>query len=136
MAERRGWTTAARRRRLRWFKLTRGQASVDAGGPSALANGAGGGLWRRGHDDGVRGGASVSIGTALTLTEREWRAREEAVVRWEDGGAMLVVLEWLGASCARLWRRRSCRSSAAAATRKKGNQKRNGSAAECGRALA
>ena len=77
----------------------------------------------------------MSIGTALTLTEREWQAREEAVVRWEDGGAMVVVLEWLGASYARLWRRRSCGRSAAAAARKKGSQKRNGSVAECGRAL-
>ena len=40
---------------------------------------------------------------------------------WGDGGAMAVVLEWPGASCARLWRRRSCESSAAAAARKKGH---------------
>ena len=81
---------------------------MDDGEPSALANGAGGGLWRRGHDDGVRGGAPVSIGTALALTKLEWRAREEATGCWGDGGAMAVVLEWLGMSCARLWRRRSC----------------------------
>ena len=91
MAERRGWTTAERRCGLRWFKLTRGQASVDAGEPSALANGAGGGLWRRGHDDGVRGGAPVSIGTALALTELEWRAREEAVGRWGTSGGVAGV---------------------------------------------
>ena len=77
---------------------------MNAGGPSALANGAGGGLWWRGHDDGVRGGAPASIGTVLTLTECEWRAREEATGCWGDGGAMAVVLEWLGASCAWLWR--------------------------------
>ena len=81
MAERWCGTTALRRCGLRWFKLTRGQVSVDAGEPSALANGAGGGLWRRGHDDGVRGRAPVSIGTALTLTELEWWAREEVVGR-------------------------------------------------------
>ena len=44
----------------------------------------------------------------------------EAMGCWGDGGAMAVVLEWLGASCARLWRRRSCESSATAAARKKG----------------
>jgi hypothetical protein len=106
MAEWRGGTSAVRRCGLRWFKLTRGQASVDAEGPSALANGAGGGLWRRGHDDGVSGGAPVSICTVLTLTELKWRAREEAMGCWGDGGAMAVGLEWLGTSCARLWRRR------------------------------
>ena len=42
---------------------------------------------------------------------------------WGDGGAMAVVLEWLGVSCARLWQRRSCESSAAAAARKKGRGK-------------
>jgi len=91
MAERRGWTTAVRRCGLWWFKLTRGQASVDAGEPSALANGAGGGLWRCGHDDGVRGGAPVSIGTALALTELEWRPREEAVGRWGTSGGVAGV---------------------------------------------
>jgi len=98
MAERWGWTTAVRRCGLRWFKLTRGQASVDAGEPSALANGAGGGLWRCGHDDRVRSGAPVSIGTALALTELEWRAREEAVGRWGASCAAAVKNGWLGAS--------------------------------------
>ena len=37
------------------------------------------------------------------------------------GGATAVMLEWPGASCARLWRRRSYGSSAAAAARKKGH---------------
>ena len=77
---------------------------------------------------------------ALTLTEREWRAREEAVVRWEDGGAMLVVLEWLGASCARLWRRRSCENSAAAlagaADGEGGAGNETEGAGRCGRVLA
>ena len=49
---------------------------------------------------------------------------------------MAVVLEWLGASYARLWRRRSCKSSAAAAAgEKKTEAKQMGCAAECGRAL-
>jgi len=42
---------------------------MNAGGPSALANGAGGELWRRGHDDGVGGGAPASTRMALELTE-------------------------------------------------------------------
>ena len=91
MAERRAGTIAVRWCGLRWFKLTRGQASVDAGEPSALANGAGGGLWRCGHDDGVRGGAPVSIGTALALTELEWRPREEAVGLWGTSGGVAGV---------------------------------------------
>ena len=136
MAERRGWTTAVRQCGLWWFKLTHGQALVDAGEPSALANGAGGGLWRRGHDDGVRGGASVSIGTALTLTELEWRAQEEAVGRWGASCAAAVKNGWLGASLrgygdgggARA-RRLLLRGRKAEATRKR-------SAVECGRALA
>ena len=49
---------------------------------------------------------------------------------------MAVVLEWLGASYARLWRRRSCESSAAAAAgEKKTEAKQMGCAAEYGRAL-
>ena len=67
----------------------RGQASVDAGEPSALANGAGGGLWRRGHNDGVRGGAPVSIGTALALTEGCQRAWKEAVRCCGGDGVLL-----------------------------------------------
>ena len=109
---------------------------MNAGGPSALANGAGGGLWRRGHDDGVRGGAPVSIVTALTLTELEWRAREEAVGRWGASCAAAVKNGWLGASLrgygdgggARA-RRLLLRGRKAEATRKR-------SAVECGRALA
>ena len=49
---------------------------------------------------------------------------------------MVVVLEWLGAGCARLWRRRGSDSSAAAAARKKRRRERNGSAGWLGRALA
>ena len=48
----------------------------------------------------------------------------------------MVVLEWLGAGYARLWRRRSCGRSAAAAAGKKGRQKGNGSAGRLGRTLA
>ena len=136
MAERQGWTMAVRRCGLRWFKLTRGQASVDAGEPSALANGAGGGLWRRGHDDGVHGGALVSIGMALTLTELEWRAREEAAGRWGTSGGVAGVEKQRGRAgvgygnggAARA-RRLLLRGRKAEATRKR-------SAAECGRALA
>ena len=64
---------------------------MNAGGPSALANRAGGGLWRRGHDDGVGDGAPVSICTVLALTELEWRAREEAVGRWGTSGGVAGV---------------------------------------------
>ena len=49
---------------------------------------------------------------------------------------MVVVLEWLGAGCARLWRRRGSESPAAAAARKKRRRERNGSAGWLGRALA
>ena len=49
---------------------------------------------------------------------------------------MVVVLEWLGTGCARLWRWRSCGRSAAAAAEKKGRRERNGSAGWLGRALA
>ena len=48
---------------------------------------------------------------------------------------MVVVLEWLGAGCARLWRRRGSESPAAAAARKKRRRERNGSAGWLGRAL-
>ena len=40
----------------------------------------------------------MSIGTALTLTELEWRAREEAVGRWGASCAAAVKNGWLGAS--------------------------------------
>ena len=56
--------------------------------------------------------------------------------RWGDGETMVVVLEWLGAGCARLSRLRSCGRSAAAAAGKKGRQKGNGSAGRLGRVLA
>ena len=69
---------------------------MNAGGPSALANGAGGGLWRRGHDDGARGGALASLCTRLELTEREWRALEGATGCWGDGSAIAVAKEQRG----------------------------------------
>ena len=71
---------------------------MNAGGPSALANGAGGGLWRRGHDDGAHGGTPASLHALRWLTKRCQRAREEATGCWGDGGAIAVVLEWPGAS--------------------------------------
>ena len=71
---------------------------MDAGEPSALANGAGGGLWRRGHDDGVRGGAPASLYALRWLTKYCQRAREEAVGRWGASGATAVKNGWLGAS--------------------------------------
>ena len=49
---------------------------------------------------------------------------------------MAVVLEGLGASCARLWRRRSYGSSAAAAVRKKGRGEANGGVGRLGHMLA
>ena len=96
MAARRGGTSAVRWRRPRRHNLKCRRASRNAGEPSALANREGGGLWQRGHDDGVRGGAPVSLCTALTLTEREWRAREEATGCWGDGGAIAVAKEQRG----------------------------------------
>ena len=69
MAARRCGSTALRRWKPRRLNLTCGQASMNDGGPNALANGAGGGLWRRGHDNGVGGGALASLRTALALTE-------------------------------------------------------------------
>ena len=96
MAARRGGTSAVRWRRPRRPNLKCRRVSRNAGEPSTLANREGGGLWQRGHDDGVRGGAPVSLCTALTLTEREWRAREEATGCWGDGGAIAVAKEQRG----------------------------------------
>ena len=109
---------------------------MNAGGPSALANRAGEGLWRRGHDDGAHGGTPASLHALRRLTKCCQRARGEAMGCWGDGGAVAVVLEWLGVSCARLWRRRSCKSSAAAAARKKGRGEANGGARWLGQTLA
>jgi len=69
MAERRGWTTAKRRRRPRWPDLRFGRAPGYYGGPSALANAWRGGLWRRGHDDGAHGGTPARRCAGLELTE-------------------------------------------------------------------
>jgi len=60
-----------------------------------LANGAGGGLWRRGHDDGVRGGAPARCCALWWLTKlyqrhgrRQWVDGEPVeVLRWLDGEA-------------------------------------------------
>jgi len=134
-----GWrcgSTVKRRCGLRWFKSTRGQASMNAGGPSALATGAGGGLWRRGHDDGAHGGTPASLHALRWLTGLCQRARGETMGCWGDGGAITVVREWPGTSCALLWRRRSGGRSAAAAVRKRRRRERNGSAGWLGRALA
>ena len=136
MAERRGWTSAVRRRRPRRLNLRCGQATMNAGGPSALANGAGGGLWRRGHDDGAHGGTPASLHALRWLTGLCQRARGETMGCWGDGGAITVVREWPGTSCALLWRRRSGGRSAAAAVRKRRRRERNGSAGWLGRALA
>ena len=38
----------------------------------------------------------MSLCTALTLTKREWRAREEATGCWGDGGAIAVAKEQRG----------------------------------------
>ena len=69
---------------------------MNARGPSALANRAGGGLWRRGHDDGVGDGALVSICTALALTELEQRAMGDVWSCWGDGGAVAMAEEQRG----------------------------------------
>ena len=96
MAERRGWTSAGRRWRLRLFDLKLGRALGYYGEPSALANAWIGGLWRRGHDDGACGGTPASLCTRLELTEREWRALEGATGCWGDGSAIAVAKEQRG----------------------------------------
>ena len=88
---------------------------MNARGSSALANRAGGGLWQRGHDDGVGGGAPARRCTALGLTELDQRALLDAVGCWGAGGAAVVTKRRLGASLPGLWRRRSYGSSTAAA---------------------
>ena len=82
------------------------------------------------------GGAPTSICTALTLTELEWRAREEAVGRWGTSGGVAGVEKQRGRAGigyddgeAPRARRLLLRGRRAEATRKRG-------AAECGRALA
>jgi len=94
-----GWrcgSTVKRRCGLRWFKSTRGQASMNAGGPSALATGAGGVLWRRGHDDGAHGGTPASLHALRWLTGLCQRARGETMGCWGDGGAITVAKEQRG----------------------------------------
>ena len=109
---------------------------MNAGGPSALANGAGGGLWRRGHDDGVRGGAPVSIGTALALTELEWRAREEVVGRWGTSGGIAGVEKQRGRAGVGYGDGGAARARRVLLRGRKAEATRKWSAAECGRALA
>ena len=119
MAGRRGWTTAKRRWRLRWFDLKLGRALGYYGGPSASAIGARGGLWRRGHDDGAHGGTPASLCTRLELTEREWRALEGATGCWGDGSAIAVAKEQRGRAGDGYGDGGARRLSAAAAARKK-----------------
>ena len=102
MAERQGGTTAIRRRRPRRLNLRFGRAPGYYGGPSAPAIMRKGRLRRRGHDDGPRRRAPAKACALLRLTELEQRALEDAVGCWGGGGAVAVVLEWPGASCARL----------------------------------
>ena len=86
------------------------------------------------------GGAPARRCAGLELTELEQRALEDAVGCWGGGGAVAVVLEWPGASYARLWRRRSCGSSAAAlagaADGEGGAGNETEGAGRCGRVLA
>jgi len=82
------------------------------------------------------GGAPARRCAGLELTELEQRALEDAVGCWGGGGAVAVVLEWPGASCARLWRRRSGGRSAVAAARKNGRGEAKWSAGRLGRTLA
>ena len=125
MAERRGWTSAGRRWRLRLFDLKLGRALGYYGEPSALANAWIGGLWRRGHDDGAHGGTPASLCTRLELTEREWRALEGATGCWGDGSAIAVAKEQRGRAGDGYGDGGARRLSAAAAARKKsrGNAK-------------
>ena len=97
MAERRGGTTARRRRRPRRLNLRCGQATMNAGGPSALANGAGGGLWRRGHDDVAHGGTPVRFCALRWLTKLYQRAREE---QW-GAGETVELWQWCWSGQAR-----------------------------------
>ena len=86
------------------------------------------------------GGAPARRCAGLELTELEQRALEDAVGCWGGGGAVAVVLEWPGVSCSRLWRRRSCGSSAAAlagaADGEEGAGNETEGAGRCGRVLA
>ena len=82
------------------------------------------------------GEAPASLNARRWLTKLEQRTREEVVGCWGASGATAMKNGRLVASCARLWRRRSCGRSAAAAARKKGGQKRNGSSEGVGRTLA
>ena len=100
MAERRGWTTAKRRRRPRWPDLRFGRAPGYYGGPSALANAWRGGLWRRGHDDGAHGGTPARRCAGLELTELKTAALAGAGSRGEDGYAVAVMEKRLGEACA------------------------------------
>ena len=93
-------------------------------------------LQRCGHDDRPWRRAPAKACALLWLTKLEQRTREEVVGCWGASGATAVKNGRLVASCARLWRRRSCGRSATAAARKKGGQKRNGSSEGVGRTLA
>ena len=135
MAERRGWTSAGRRWRLRLFDLKLGRALGYYGEPSALANAWIGGLWRRGHDDGAHGGTPASLCTRLELTEREWRALEGATGCWGDGSAIAVAKEQRGRA-GDVYGDGGARRLSAAAVRKRRRRERNGSAGWLGRALA
>ena len=69
---------------------------MNYGEPSAPTSVARGGLWRRGHDDGVGGGAPASLRAALWLTKLYQRALGEAVGCWGGGGVVVVMEKWRG----------------------------------------
>ena len=66
---------------------------MNYGEPSAPTSVARGGLWRRGHDDGVGGGAPASLRTALELTEHGQRTLVDAMGHGWAGGATTVTEE-------------------------------------------
>ena len=68
MVAQRGETMVVRRWRPRRLNLELRRASMNYGEPSAHDSIKNGGLWRRGHDDGLGGGAPMSLCMALELT--------------------------------------------------------------------
>ena len=70
------------------------------GKPSASTSVARGGRWRRGHDDGVGGGAPARLCVGLGLTELEQQALAGVGSHWEGGDAVVVMEKWLGVACA------------------------------------
>ena len=94
---------------------------MSYGGPIARSNVARGGRSWPDHGDGVWRRSNGELLCGVVAYRALSAALVDAAGFQGGGGATAVMLEWPGASCARLWRRRSYESSAAAAARKKGH---------------